>query len=207
MERSRAVRASCCRLGKFCRKAPGPVAAPPSAISVSDLRQLRIWNRGDGGFYFILFPSNGLTFSVHLQQRSAIVRSHGEQGRYLVPEVPLQAAGEVVDDALQNVGLVVLGVGVQGERLQLPQAGLEGVMLVHVGLQEAGLAHGRLEAREHERFFQVVVVADPVRPGSDEEEEVGDVFGFAHVGGLVVHAVDAADHGVVGEGHLVRDVD
>ena len=123
----------------------------------------------EGWFYLILFPSNGLTFFVHLQQGSAVVRSHGEEGRYLVVEVPLQAAGKVVDDALQNVGLVVLRFGVNGERFQLLQAGLEGVMLVHVGLEEAGLAHDLLEARKHERFFQVVMVTDPVRPGSDEE--------------------------------------
>jgi len=49
------------------------------------------------------------------------------------------------------------------------------------------------------------VVRDPGCP--DEEEEIGDVAGFVHIGGLKVDAVQAAEYGVVGEGHLVRDVD
>ena len=157
-------------------------------------------NKCDDFTYFLLFPSNRFAFSVNFQQGSTITRLHGEQSGDLVIEVLLQAAGKVVYDSF-NVGFVPLGLGIVGESLQLLQAKLEGVMLIEIHLQEARFLEDLLEAGKHERFFEIVVVTNPTSPRSDQEEEVDDVGGLVHVWGLVVDAVDAADHGVVGEGH------
>ena len=52
-----------------------------------------------------------------------------------------------------------------------------------------------------------MMVADPLGPGFDEKQEVGDILRLFHVWGLVVDAIDAADHSVVSEGYFVGDVD
>lgn len=52
-----------------------------------------------------------------------------------------------------------------------------------------------------------MMIGHPIDPGSDEEQKVGDVFSRFHVWCLVEDAVDAAYHGVVGECHLIRNVD
>ena len=51
------------------------------------------------------------------------------------------------------------------------------------------------------------MIAHPVGPGSGEEEKIRDVFKLVHVRRLVVDAVDAADHSVVSERHLIGNVD
>lgn len=80
------------------------------------------------------------------------------------------------------------------------------MVLVYVPFEEAFLADYALETGEHLGFFEHVVVADPLAPGRDKEQEVGGVGGW-DVRGLQVDAVDTADHSVVGEGHFIGDVD
>ena len=50
------------------------------------------------------------------------------------------------------------------------------------------------------------MIGHPVGPRSDEEKEICNVFILVYVWCLVEDAVDAAYHGVVGECHLIRNV-
>lgn len=80
-------------------------------------------------------------------------------------------------------------------------------MLIDISLEKTPYANHILEAREHWLLLEHVVMRDPAGPGRDEEEQIGHVVWIVHVRRLQVDAVQAAEHGVVGEGHLVGDVD
>lgn len=79
-------------------------------------------------------------------------------------------------------------------------------MLFDVLGHEAGLVGDALDGGEEDALFGVVVVRDELVPGVAVEEEVADVGGGCNVGGLVVDAVEGAEHAVVGVRHFARYV-
>ena len=120
-------------------------------------------------------------------------------------EVPPEASRKLINYPLQSLRLVVFWSGIVGERYKLVQAWLERVMLFNVGFKKPWLTHDILKGREHERFLQVVMMANPSSSSSDEEQKVSGVPDVPDVCGLVIDAVNAADHGVMSERHLVRN--
>ena len=77
------------------------------------------------------------------------------------------------------------------------------MMLFHIPFHQSRLFRNLFNVREKIGFFVVVVVAlDGVVPAAAVEEEILDVGWGRDVGSLVVDAVEGAEEGIVGVGHV-----
>lgn len=84
--------------------------------------------------------------------------------------------------------------------LEVVKGPVEGGVLLDVVAHDARFAGQALDGGEAHLLLAVVVELQHLTPGEGVVEEGGDV-GFPDVGGLLVDAVEGADHDVVDYGH------
>jgi hypothetical protein len=147
-----------------------------------------------------LGPAVGLP---DFEQRWPVVGAETQKGINLLVQVRAQWLREAVDNGAEPFAGVVFGRGRGRVGKKVFQTAAEDVVLLDIGIEQAGLANDLVEAGKNALLLGLVVVHQPLRPQPGQDEQVFNVFGLLDVGRLQVNAVDAAQNGIVTKGHVV----
>lgn len=113
-----------------------------------------------------------------------------------------QDMGEIIENFHESHPIIILDLRLEAIIPKRVKPRMESMMLFHIPFHQAGLFRSLFNVGKEIGFFVVAMVLYCVVPAAAVEEDIPDVVWGRDVGSLVMDAVEGAEEGIVGVGHV-----